>query len=303
MRQITKLIIGVLIVLMLILLLSLKYANSLNKTFVHEFKKMSKPEHSHKLSDKELSQLPLDLKSPPVATYTHKSVFLPQRVHYPLGSEAYLNDLKSLLKTISPRRVFDVVIDDVSKYSTELDTNPREEISHFYKAISELVDTIGIVDEEMHFFRNGLNRSPDTLADLMNYNATAPPNRRWKLLSALNSAYHLQGKDGIYNLKFVSYDGYCESVYDKNGKLLDSKSNSIDMGTFNYSAGIYKPNAHKLYDIQPYIIYGNTKDSLERSKAIINYNVDITLELLKDNSMNVYAYRKELFGKQEGTVE
>jgi hypothetical protein len=129
-------------------------------------------------------------------------------------------------------------------------------------AINKLVDDYitlqnGPLTLEQHLLRNHINIAPPTLKDMLS-GKTNERNLKWNLLSPLSSAYHMFGKDGEYNLKFVSSDGHYEAVYDKDGSLLTDKNSSVNMGTYNY-AGHGAPSwGHSQWDVAPYYVYGNT---------------------------------------------
>ena len=136
----------------------------------------------------------------------------------------------------------------------------------------------------------------------MSINMALPINQRWKLLSIRNSVYHIQGYEGEYNLKFLSSDGYCEAVYNKRGDLLTERNDPINMGTYNYAAGISFIGAHNKFDVTPYIIWGNTAGSTQMGSTNINSGVQMALQAYKINAVLVFQYRKNLFGMQDGRV-
>lgn len=130
----------------------------------------------------------------------------------------------------------------------------------------------GSVNEEVHYFRNNLNRFPETL-DQMVSNASG-----WILLPVGQSTFHMCptsfAGNGLYNLKFVSCDGKDEVVYintygnndnPNKGLAATDKTDPTNMGTYNYSGGYVDDGTismaglgHLLLDITPYNIYGNT---------------------------------------------
>ena len=63
------------------------------------------------------------------------------------------------------------------------------------------------------------------------------------MLKAIKAAYHMTGKDGVYNTKFVlGSDGNFEAVYDKDGnlvttdtkRLFDSNNNLVVNVSMNF---------------------------------------------------------------------
>ncbi|KAL1110006.1 hypothetical protein AAG570_014012 [Ranatra chinensis] len=52
---------------------------------------------------------------------------------------------------------------------------------------------------------------------------------KWKLLKPSQTLYHMMGKDGEFNLKFISSDGHFEAVYNKDGILLLQNDDPVNM--------------------------------------------------------------------------
>jgi len=223
--------------------------------------------------------------------------------HFILGSIEYVEKINNIAKKSGNQSAFTEIMSDVDENGKELDDNEPNNIIRFHKLISSILFKIGTVDMKTHYFRNKLNRVPKNLKELINTNKKLPEGKRWSLVNVKNSGYHIQGRNGEYNLKFLSYDGYCEAVYDEKGILLDENNDPINMGTYNYSAGI--PNnssAHGTFDVSPYIIWGNCPNSPEKGKEDINKGVDLAMANYKNNTSEVYAYREHLFGMQQGRV-
>ena len=114
-----------------------------------------------------------------------------------------------------------------------------------------------IVDQELHYFRNKLNRAPETLNELIE------EHEKWELLPPRKSMYHMYDTiacydeiDGTYkgefNLKFVSEDGKYEAVYNYKGELLDENNDPTNMGTYNFGSPNDNPTAHIILDVLPY---------------------------------------------------
>lgn len=107
-------------------------------------------------------------------------------------------------------------------------------------------------DKELHYFRNELNRAPETLEQMMAINKELPADKKWKLLPASESIYHMFGEGGEFNLKFVSADGIFEGVYNESGQLVTESTEpngGINMGTYNYGTNKL---SHLNYDVLPY---------------------------------------------------
>lgn len=219
-----------------------------------------------------------------------------------LGSSKYVAKKTGMAARSGSRNALTAIMNDVDKNRAQIDNNDPHNILRLYRLVSSLVYRTGYVDKEVHYFRNKLNRTPESLNKLMSLNSSLPMNKRWVLLDVMNSTYHIQGADGEYNLKFLSAEGFCEAVYNKYGILLDQKNDPVNMGTFNYAAGIKEANAHEKYDVIPYLKWGNTLDSPEKDRTSINKGVHTALLNYKAHSASVFKYRKILFGMQQGRV-
>ncbi|HEX2945204.1 MAG TPA: hypothetical protein VHT96_04540 [Clostridia bacterium] len=222
--------------------------------------------------------------------------------HLVLGSIEYVKKIQDIAVASGNRKALSVIMADVDKYGSDLDQNSSDNSLRFCKLICSIISRIGYVDMKTHYFRNKLNRAPKSLQELIRINSTLPLNKRWILLSIGASCYHIQGTDGEYNMKFISYNGFCEAVYNKKGVLLTENNDPVNMGTFNYAAGIRSINAHIKYDISPYIKWGNTADSPQKGSMSINKGVNSALINYKKHSASVYIFRETLFGMQQGRV-
>ena len=134
------------------------------------------------------------------------------------------------------------------------------------------------VSEEIHYFRNNLNRIPKDINELKANSSN------WVLLTMEHSTYHMCPSsfsgNGLYNLKFMSKDGKNEGVYiniygDNNNNSNKSlacteKTDPKNMGTYNFNGMYYNDIgvslerlAHLQLDVVPYNKYGNaSKDDL-----------------------------------------
>lgn len=220
-----------------------------------------------------------------------------------LGSIGYVKKINNIAKKSGNRSALTEIMIDVDKNGNQLDNNQPDNILRFHELVSALIYKIGYVDMQTNYFRNKLNRAPKTLKKLISLNKTLPINRRWILLNIRNSGYHIQGVDGEYNLKFVSYDDFYEAVYNKKGILLNENNDPINMGTYNYAAGISKMNAHVKFDVDPYLIWGTTLNSPEKGKFAIDNGVNMAYSNYKRHAASVYIYRENLFGMQQGRVQ
>ena len=64
----------------------------------------------------------------------------------------------------------------------------------------------------------------------------------------------------------------------------------------------YSIKAHVRFDQYPYLIWGNTANSLQKGKNAINKGVYLGLINYKKHAASVYRYRQNLFGMQQGRV-
>ena len=225
----------------------------------------------------------------------------PNTTHLILGSVEYVQAINDIAKEYGNQTAFSAIMIDVDQNGSELDNNyPNSNISRFKKLVSSLIYKIGYVDMQAHYFKNKLNRAPNTLKELIDLNKTFPINKRWILLSVAGSGYHMQGVDGEYNLKFESYDYYDEAVYNKKGILLTENNDPINMGSFNF--GISSRNDHIRFDQYPYLLWGNAANSLEKGIFDIDKGVELGLINYKIHAKSVYLYRQNLFGMQQGRV-
>lgn len=214
--------------------------------------------------------------------------------HYPLGSRRYIQGIQKLAAAHGYKAALNTLMTDVGKYGNELDRNSYQDNLNFYRLTSYLIGKTGYVDMKTHYFRNKLNRAPASLKELLYQNSALPLKKRWKLLSVPNSLYHMQGVNGEYNLKFVSPDGFCEAVYNKNGMLLTEKNDPVNMGTFNYCAGITEVNAHVKYDITPYLQWGNSENSPQKEKTAIEKGKALGYENYREHAASVIQYRNNI---------
>ena len=233
---------------------------------------------------------------------TPNSPSISSKQHLILGSYAYITKIEMVIHQTGYKSALTQIKKDVDIYGSDLDYNYPGNNQRLYKLTSLIIGHLGYVDMETHYFRNKLNRAPQTLNEMIAVNKSLPISKRWILLAVINSAYHVQGLNGQFNLKFISYDGFCEAVYNRNGVLLNEKNDPVNMGTFNYAAGIPGVGSHSKYDVAPFLVWGNTIDSPEKGSAIITRNANIALLNCKTHAAEVFMYRKVLFGMQDGRV-
>jgi hypothetical protein len=139
---------------------------------------------------------------------------------------------------------------------------PDAEYIQLALKICALIDTKGNISRNEHYFRNHFSRAPaslDEMAALITKTDNAPFG--WRLSAWQETAFHSYGKDGAYNLKFISKDGHFEAVYNKGGELLTADNDPLNMGTFNYGDSQTENMKHLRYDVWPYFEWNNTRET------------------------------------------
>ncbi len=184
-----------------------------------------------------------------------------------LGSEAYLKKLRLRTSLYLPNATgtYNVLcgikvltmMDDYDTYSRHSDPDdiPDDMWDAYCTEFNEAIRDSEVVTEDIHYFRNKLNRTPATRDELI------AEKEKWKLLSIGNSLYHMYGEDGLFNTKFISNEGEgkYEGVYNKEGLLLAAENDPVNMGTYNYSSITVNAILHFGLDMLPYYEWGNAK--------------------------------------------
>lgn len=211
-----------------------------------------------------------------------------------LGSLEYINIIEKINEFSGPKAAMKRIILDFKKYGYLLDKGDHKKVIRLYNCTSSLISNIGAIDMEMHYFRNELNIVPQNLSEMISLNKSLPPDKRWKLLPVKGSLYHMQGNSGEFNLKFVSPDGFCEAVYNKQGILLNEFNDPINMGTFNYAAGMHEKDAHTKYDVEPYLKWGNSANSPQKDRNGIKFGAKNAYDQYLGNHRDVDDYRNRI---------
>ena len=184
-----------------------------------------------------------------------------------LGSEAYLEKLNERAPLYFPNIKINysalcaakaaLMMDDYYIYCEH--NNPDNISDEMWDAycteFNKAIRGSGLVTEDIHYFRNKLNRAPATRDELM------AEKEEWKLLKIKDSLYHMYGEDGLFNTKFISNEGEgkYEGVYDKAGLLLTEENDPVNMGTYNYCSTTVSYVLHLTLDVIPYGLFGNVK--------------------------------------------
>lgn len=184
---------------------------------------------------------------------------------------------------IAAKVELDRLISRMETGALDLDALSDEEYIAIAHTVCEFVDKIGTVTEASHYLRNRFSRAPNTLDEMM---AIIQHEQGgifgWKLMSRKITRLHMFGKNGEYNLKFMSADGHFEVIYNIDGEKLTEKNDSMNMGTFNYGDPINEKLKHVVYDVLPFFEWENSRESMEQVNSLsdaqhpIDKNVSVT---------------------------
>jgi hypothetical protein len=144
-----------------------------------------------------------------------------------------------------------ILMSQIKNKIMNVDTLSDKEYIDLGHRFAALVNIIGKINsKEIHYFRIHFSRAPKTLDEMIRIIIDDENNIfEWKLLPWQNMAFHMYGKDGEYNLKFISADGHFEAVYNKAGMLLTQKNDPLNMGTFNYAHQLADQITHYNLDV------------------------------------------------------
>jgi hypothetical protein len=178
-----------------------------------------------------------------------------------------------------------------------VDTLSDKEYIDLGHRFAALVNIIGKINsQEIHYFRIHFSRAPKTLNEMI---GTILDNENnifeWKLLPWQNMAFHMYGKDGEYNLKFISADGHFEAVYNRDGILLTQENDPLNMGTFNYAHQLADQITHYNLDVWPYFMWNNTEEAMRINNTEKIEPVPIDKN---ENAMERYKKYQELLNKK-----
>lgn len=199
---------------------------------------------------------------PFVETYQERREVLIDEIH---------NDISLISLSINK------IIFDIDNETIDIADMTLEEQISFCENVNILIDKQnGPRTSNEHYLRNKLNYEPESLEKML-FEIENNLLFSWTLLPVESSLYHMNGEEGIYNLKFVSDNGMFEAVYDKNGILQNENNNPESMGTYNYADPYLETNKHVTYDVATYYLWGNVKgvsamDPTKTSKVLEAYN-------------------------------
>jgi hypothetical protein len=171
------------------------------------------------------------------------------------------------------------IMAEINNGILNIDKLTDEEYISLAKNICTFFETKETVDtSEEHYLRNYFSRGPETLSEMIETILNNNVVFGWKLMPPDETVLHQMGRNGEYNLKFVSDDGHFEIIYNRDGKKITQENDPKNMGTFNYADPVLDPEKHSVLDVMPYFIWGNT----EEDKSFI--------ELIDDNDENYEVY-------------
>jgi hypothetical protein len=164
---------------------------------------------------------------------------------------------------------------------------------------SALVNVIGKVrSSREHYFRINFSRATKTLDEMIKIIMNKENNIfEWELLPWQNMAFHMYGKDGEYNLKFISADGHFEAVYNRNGILLTQENDPLNMGTFNYAHQLADQITHYNLDVWLYFTWNNNEESMDFFKKNKNKDWESVAIDKNEDAMRRYKEYEELVNK------
>lgn len=213
-----------------------------------------------------------------------------------IGSKKYSDIIKKIQESQDAKKAMIKIVSTIkTENKKEFDDFNSPEVKKLNTIIEYIVDKMEYIDKDTHYLRNNFNKAFKKIEDLINYNKKTIYNK-WILLPPEKSAYHMNGVEGIYNLKFISNDGHFEGVFDKEGVLLTQENDIINMGTYNYSSP-FKITKHAKNDLIPYYIWGNVKNQKYEYKDRF---IEVTLQAIENlnrfrNNANAVKRYNEIY--------
>jgi hypothetical protein len=183
------------------------------------------------------------------------------------------------------------IIAEIHNGTINIEELNDEEYISLAKNICIFFETKETVDTaEEHYLRNYFSRGPETLAEMIDTILNNNVVFGWKLLPPGETVLHQLGKNGEYNLKFVSADGHFEIIYNKDGKKITQEGDPKNMGTFNYADPVLNPRKHSVLDVMPYFIWGNTEEDKSYIELIDDHDANYEVHDYYQNPEAVNRY-------------
>lgn len=116
-------------------------------------------------------------------------------------------------------------------------------------------DELTVLLRDIHYARNMFNNPPKT--------ENEAKKQGYIQLPESESVFHQNNQVGGVNKKYLSPDAHMEAVYYADGTINDTPE---DQGTYNFyyshnkKAWLQRIVGHGVYDVLPYIIWGNSPD-------------------------------------------
>jgi hypothetical protein len=123
--------------------------------------------------------------------------------------------------------------------------------------------------KKVHYFRNKLNITDENLTlEVLENSGYKYKGITFKQMPVYSSIFHMFGKNGLKNTKFVSEDGRFEVVFNSKGKLLTQYNDPLNMGTYNFAGSTTKyKQMHTPCDVIPYKYLGNAEGGAGRIES------------------------------------
>lgn len=159
-------------------------------------------------------------------------------------------------KSIASHAILSHMMDDLVENQEFLNGHKQNDL--FFETFDQHVKQLPYITEEIHYFRNELNRygeAPEQLDEMIELVACG----KWQLFSARYHRYEVSEYEAAYNVKFISSNSRFEVVYHtETGERINDP---VNMGTYNYAPGSILPwkyYQHHKYDKVPWKKWGNT---------------------------------------------
>jgi hypothetical protein len=181
----------------------------------------------------------------------------------------YIAETKDAHERMSAQVELDGLMAQVETGALDLDAISDTEYMTVAHTVCKLVDRIGTVTEAVNYFRSCFARAPSTLDEMMAIILHEQGGTfGWKLVSRKDTWLHMYGRNGEYNMKFISADGHFEAIYNIDGVKLTGENDSMNMGTFNYGDSVNEKLRHTVYDVLPFFEWGNSRESVKQVNGL-----------------------------------
>jgi RHS repeat-associated protein len=235
----------------------------------------------------------------PYPEFYYRKISCGYEIHMPdIGSEKYIDMIEYQANSYSRWAMSLEYDNEKHKYMETADRMMRDanawrnfenidlsDSESYAKLFSLLITKSNYITEDVHYFRNKLNRVPKSLDDVQKL----VDDGTWYKVDDSKAVLHQKGDD--LNYKYMSKpDGMYEAIYNSNtGSLVTDPD---VMGSFNYAGGydfeVLENLSHLTYDLIPWIKYGNTKDD----PTTIEWRKQETIKGMPDGPVRWYVERE-----------